>query len=303
MAKFRILSCKNMNTAMIYNFIELFHFDFFRNALIAAFLASITCGIIGAYIVSRRMVFISGGITHASFGGIGLGYYLGLNPILGAAVFSVLSALGIRFISKRNDIREDSAIGILWSFGMAVGIIFIFLTPGYAPNLMTFLFGSILTVTSADLIWMAVLTMVSALFFIFFYRIILFVSFDEEYARAHRVPVDFINYLLISLVALAIVLNIRVTGIILVISFLTIPQTTSNLFVSDLKKIIFLSIAIAFAGSIAGLFLSYFLNIPSGATIIFVFVLFFIIGKMIKLLQIKIRVNKALENMEASSKH
>jgi zinc transport system permease protein len=272
----------------------LLQYDFFRNALIAAFFASVSCGIIGAYIVARRMVFISGGITHASFGGIGLGFYLGINPILGAAVFSVLSALGIRFMSQRTDIREDSAIGILWSFGMAVGIICIFLTPGYAPNLMTFLFGSILTVTPGDLIWMAILSLSSAAFFTFFYRIILFVSFDEEYARAHRVPVDFINYLLISLVALAIVLNIRVTGIILVISFLTIPQTTSNLFVSDLKKIILLSIAIAFTGSVAGLLLSYFLNIPSGATIIFVFVLFFVIGKLVKLLQTRFRVKRAL---------
>jgi zinc transport system permease protein len=279
---------------MIPNLLDLLHYDFFRNALIAAFFASISCGIIGAYIVARRMVFISGGITHASFGGIGLGYYLGINPILGAAIFSVLSALGIRFMSQRTDIREDSAIGILWSFGMAVGIICIFLTPGYAPNLMTFLFGSILTVTPGDLTWMAVLSVSSAAFFIFFYRIILFVSFDEEYARAHRVPVDFINYLLISLVALAIVLNIRVTGIILVISFLTIPQTTSNLFVNDLKKIIFLSIAIAFTGSVAGLLLSYFLNIPSGATIIFVFVLFFVIGKLLKLLQTRGRVKRAL---------
>jgi zinc transport system permease protein len=254
-------------------------YDFVLHAVEAAFLASITCGFIGAYIVARRMVFISGGITHASFGGIGLGYFLGLNPIFGAAVFSILSAFGIRLVSKQTDIREDSAIGILWSFGMAVGIIFIYLTPGYAPNLMSYLFGSILTVTSTDLIMMGVLAAVTVSVFLLFYRTILFISFDEEYARSHNAPVETFNYLMLTLVALVIVINIRVAGIILVISYLTIPQSTANLFVNDLKKIILLSMAISFTGSMTGLFLSYYWNIPSGATIIFVFVLIFILGR------------------------
>jgi len=257
-------------------------YDFILHALEAALLASITCGIIGAYIVARRMVFISGGITHASFGGIGLGYFLGINPILGAAVFSILSAFGIRLISKQTDIREDSAIGILWSFGMAVGIIFIYLTPGYAPNLMSYLFGSILTVTSTDLTMMAILATITVLIFLLFYRTILFISFDEEYARSHNAPVETFNYLMLILVALVIVINIRVAGIILVISYLTIPQSTANLFVNDLKKIIIFSMIISFAGSILGLLISYYWNIPSGATIIFVFVLIFLFARIIK---------------------
>jgi len=256
-------------------------YDFVIHALEAAFLASITCGFIGAYIVARRMVFISGGITHASFGGIGLGYYLGINPIFGAAVFSILSAFGIRLVSNQTDIREDSAIGILWSFGMAVGIIFIYLTPGYAPNLMSYLFGSILTVTPTDLAFMGILAVVTVTVFLLFYRTILFISFDEEYARSHNAPVETFNYLMLTLVALVIVINIRVAGIILVISYLTIPQSTANLFVNDLKKIIILSILISFTGSITGLFLSYYWNIPSGATIIFVFVLIFMIARAI----------------------
>lgn len=256
-------------------------YDFVRHAVEAAFLASITCGFIGAYIVARRMVFISGGITHASFGGIGLGYFLGINPILGAAIFSVLSAFGIRLVSKQTDIREDSAIGILWSFGMAVGIIFIYLTPGYAPNLMSYLFGSILTVTTTDLVLMGMLAAITVIVFVLFYRTILFISFDEEYARSHNAPVETFNYLMLTLVALVIVINIRVAGIILVISYLTIPQSTANLFVNDLKKIIILSMIISFAGSLTGLFLSYYWNIPSGATIIFVFVLIFIIARAI----------------------
>jgi zinc transport system permease protein len=256
-------------------------YDFVVHAVQAAFLASITCGFIGAYIVARRMVFISGGITHASFGGIGLGYFLGLNPILGAAIFSILSAFGIRLVSRQTDIREDSAIGILWSLGMAVGIIFIYLTPGYAPNLMSYLFGSILTVTPADLAFMDALAAITVLIFLLFYRTILFISFDEEYARSHNAPVETFNYLMLTLVALVIVINIRVAGIILVISYLTIPQSTANLFVNDLKKIIILSMIISFAGSIIGLFLSYYWNIPSGATIIFVFVLIFILARTV----------------------
>ena len=227
------------------------------------------------------MVFISGGITHASFGGIGLGYFLGINPIFGAAIFSILSAFGIRLVSKQTDIREDSAIGILWSFGMAVGIIFIYLTPGYAPNLMSYLFGSILTVTPTDLAFMGILAAVTVTVFLLFYRTILFISFDEEYARSHNAPVETFNYLMLTLVALVIVINIRVAGIILVISYLTIPQSTANLFVNDLKKIIILSMIISFAGSITGLFISYYYNIPSGATIIFVFVLIFAIARTI----------------------
>lgn len=254
-------------------------YAFVLHALEAAFLASITCGFIGAYIVARRMVFISGGITHASFGGIGLGYFLGINPIFGAAIFSILSAFGIRMVSKQTDIREDSAIGILWSFGMAVGIIFIYLTPGYAPNLMSYLFGSILTVTPTDLLLMAILAAVTTVIFLLFYRTILFISFDEEYARSHNAPVETFNYLMLALVALVIVINIRVAGIILVISYLTIPQSTANLFVNDLKKIIILSTIISFSGSITGLFLSYYWNIPSGATIIFVFVLIFMVAR------------------------
>ncbi len=256
-------------------------YDFVRHAVEAAFLASITCGFIGAYIVARRMVFISGGITHASFGGIGMGYFLGINPIFGAAVFSVLSAFGIRLVSRQTDIREDSAIGILWSFGMAVGIIFIYLTPGYAPNLMSYLFGSILTVTTTDLAFMSILAVITVAVFLFFYRTILFISFDEEYARSHNAPVETFNYLMLTLVALVIVINIRVAGIILVISYLTIPQSTANLFVNDLKKIIILSMIISFTGSLTGLFLSYYWNIPSGATIIFVFVLIFAIARTI----------------------
>jgi len=279
---------------MIEQLAALFEYRFFINALLAALLASIGCGIIGSYIVARRMVFISGGITHASFGGIGIAYYMGLNPVLGAALFSIMAALGIEWVSERSDIREDSAIGILWSFGMAVGIIFIFITPGYAPNLMSYLFGSILTVSTADLWLIGALAAALAVIFILFYHPILFVAFDEEYARSHKAPVSLIKYLMISLVALTIVLNIRLVGIILVISFLTIPQSTANIFTKRFDKIILLSILFGAIGSVGGLLISYYYNIPSGATIIFVFVIIFIFSKITKMISVSKRIGRQM---------
>lgn len=272
--------------------LDLFHYHFFLNAFLSALLASIACGFIGTYIVARRIVFISGGITHASFGGIGISYFMGFNPVLGAAVFSILTALGIEFISKRTEVREDSAIGILWSLGMALGIIFIFMTPGYAPNLMTYLFGSILTVNTTDLMLMGLNTLIIVIFFFVFYRLILYISFDEEFARAHKVPVSLINNILLIMVALTIVLSIRVVGIILVISFLTLPQTTANIFTKDFKKMIGLSVLIGCIGSFAGLMFSYYFNIPSGASIIFSFAIIFILTRLGKEVWLRIHFNK-----------
>jgi zinc transport system permease protein len=257
------------------NLIALFNFGFFRNAFLAAFIASITCGIIGTYIVSRRIVFISGGITHASFGGIGMGYYFGFDPILGAVAFGILSALGIEFFTKRADLREDSAIAMLWSLGMALGVIFIFLTPGYAPNLMSYLFGNILTVSKSDLIYLFILAVFVIGFFLTFYRMIIFVSFDEEFAMTNNAPVRLFNALLISLVALTIVLNIRVVGIILVMSLLTIPQAIANLFTKRFDIMMIYSIFFGFLGSITGLAFSYIYDIPSGAAIIFTLVVLY----------------------------
>jgi zinc transport system permease protein len=262
------------------NLIAIFNLGFFRNAFIAAFFASITCGIIGTYIVSRRIVFISGGITHASFGGIGMGYYFGFNPILGAVVFGIISALGIEFFTKRADLREDSAIAILWSLGMALGVIFIFLTPGYAPNLMSYLFGNILTVSKEDLIYLLLLAIFVIGVFLIFYRMIIFVSFDEEFALTNNAPVRLFNALLISLVALTIVLNIRVMGIILVMSLLTIPQAIANLFTKRFDYMMFYSIGFGFLGSVTGLSFSYIYDIPSGAAIIFSLVVLYGLIKM-----------------------
>jgi len=272
--------------------LEFFNYQFIVNALLASLLGSITAGIIGTYIVTRRMVFITGGITHASFGGLGLGYFIGINPMLGAGLFGILAGLGVEFLSKYRKIREDSVIAMTWSFGMAVGIIFIFITPGYAPNLMSYLFGNILTVSNADLIAMAILMLLVLGLFIPFFRIIQFITFDEDYAITSRIPVYLFKYLLISLVALTAVMYIRVAGIILVLSLLTIPQNTALLFSNNLWKIILLSIGFGILGSLIGLIISYVWNIPSGASIIFTLALIYLVGSVIRNLHTAIRVKR-----------
>ncbi len=259
--------------------ISIFQYSFFTNALIAGFLTSILAGIAGTYIVSRKIVFISGGITHASFGGIGLAYFLGLNPFLGAAVFAVLASLGIEWTTSKANVREDSAIAILWSLGMAIGIIFVFLTPGYAPNLMSFLFGNILTVTKTDIVFMLVLAVIVTACIIVFYRPILFTAFDAEYAKTTGLNTKLIKYVIAAVIALTIVFSIRIAGIILVLSLFTIPQAIANIFTHDFKKMIFYSTGFGFLGITAGLIGSYYYNLPSGAIIIFTLILLWLLIK------------------------
>jgi zinc transport system permease protein len=262
--------------------IDLLQYGFFVKAFIAAVFASISCGIIGGYVVAKRIVFISGGITHASFGGIGLAFFLGFNPLLGAVLFAILSALGIQFFTKVAEIREDSSIAIWWSLGMAVGIIFVFLTPGYTPNLMSYLFGNILTVTTSELWLMFLLVIIILVVFLIFFKPILYIAFDEEFAKTAGLPVALFNYVTMTLIALTVVLNIRVVGIILILSLLTIPQATANLFTSDFKKLLLLSTLFAFTGTVTGLFISWMLDIPSGAAIIFTLVIVFGVLKLVK---------------------
>ena len=263
-------------------FLRLFTFGFFQKSLLAALFTSISAGITGTYIVSRRIVFISGGITHASFGGIGLAFLLGFNPLAGAALFAVLTAFGIQFFSDRIHIREDSSIAIWWSLGMALGVIFIFMTPGYTPNLMSYLFGNILTVRSSELWAMLLLLLLLGGFFIRWFREILYIAFDEEFARASGIPVNFLNYGVMTLIALVLVMNIRAVGIILILSLMTVPQATANLFTRDFRKMMILSVLFAFTGTFSGLIISYFLNIPSGATIIFTLIILFGVMKLVR---------------------
>ncbi|OFY61308.1 MAG: hypothetical protein A2X04_09155 [Bacteroidetes bacterium GWF2_41_9] len=272
---------------------SIFQYDFIVRAILGALFASITAGLAGTYIVSRRMVFLSGGITHASFGGIGIGYFAGINPVIGAAVFGILSALGVEYLSGRQKIREDSAIGILWAFGMAIGIIFIYLTPGYSPNLMSYLFGSILTVSDADIIALGVMSIILILYFLIFYRTILYISFDESYARTYSSYVDIFKYVTTSLMALTIVLNIRMAGVVLVLSLLTIPPNIAMIFTRVYFKVVVLSVLAGFLGTSAGYTISYFAGIPVGATIIFTLVIIWVVAKGINQLLLRYkRINR-----------
>ena len=218
------------------NILELFNYAFFRNAIIGSLFASIACGIIGTYVVSRRLVFISGGITHASFGGLGIGFYFSLPPIISAMIFSIFSAFGIQWLSRKQGVREDSAIAVFWSLGMAIGIVLTFLTPGYAPNLSEYLFGNILTITVSDIIALIVLSIVLVMFFVLFYHEIISVSFDTEFARTRRIPTQFIEYTMMLFIAVTIVLSIRLVGIVLLMSLITVPQMTANLLTVNYHK-------------------------------------------------------------------
>jgi zinc transport system permease protein len=271
---------------------SIFQYDFIIKGLLGAIFASITAGLAGTYVVSRRMVFLSGGITHASFGGIGIGYFLGINPVVGAAVFGIMSALGVEYLSVKQKIREDSAIGILWAFGMAIGIIFIYLTPGYTPNLMSYLFGSILTVSKADIIALGTMSVILILYFGVFYRTILYISFDEVFARTYSSYVDIFKYVTTSLIALTIVLNIRMAGVVLVISLLTIPPNIAMLFTRVYLKIVIWSIISGFVGTATGYAISYYAGIPVGATIIFTLVIIWVLAKLTTLIILKISKKK-----------
>lgn len=263
------------------DFFELFRYDFFTNAILGALFASIACGIIGTYIVVRRLVFISGGITHASLGGLGIGFYFGLNPILSALVFSVLSAFGIEWLSGRKGVREDSAIAAFWSFGMAIGIICIYLKAGFAPNLSEYLFGNILTITTADIYAFAGLSVALAIVFSLFYHEIVYVAFDADFAKTRNFPVKLIEYAMMLFIAVSIVLTIRLVGVVLLMSLLTMPQMTANLFTANFKKMIFFSILFGLVGCLSGLILSAFFNVPSGAFIIFVLIVIYFVCRLI----------------------
>lgn len=227
--------------------------------------------------MAKRMVFISGGITHASFGGLGLAYFLGLSPLLGAAVFALAAAFCILYLSDNKRFKEDSLIGIFWSAGMAIGVLFIYLTPGYAPNLLSYLFGNILTVTGEQVILSLLLCLVIIVFFAKFYRPLFYIAFDKEYSRTHFIALNGLEIGVTALIALCIVLCMKLAGIILVISYLTMPQAIAGMFHKNFTKQLVWATIISCVGSIIGLFASAALKLPSGATIVLCFLLIFLV--------------------------
>ena len=271
-------------------FSDLVHYQYLLNAFTACLLSGITCGVIGTYVVCRRMVFLAGGITHASFGGLGIAFWMGANPIAGAMIFAVLSALGIEWAGSRGRIREDSAIGIIWSVGMAVGALFMSLRPGYTSgDLSAYLFGSIVTVTRGDVTALALLTLVILAGALLWLRPIMYVAFDRDFARSRGIPTRVVSYLMAALVAATIVLSIRIMGIVLLISLLTIPVTVVNAFSRDYRTIAATAPAVAVAGNVAGLAASYHFEVPPGAAIIFTLTLTLIVVKLLTLYRKKTR--------------
>lgn len=262
--------------------LELFDYTFFRNALLAVIILSVASAIIGTYIVTRRLVSISGGVTHACFGGLGLGYFLGINPVITAALFAVGSALGVEWLSARQRVREDSAIAVVWSIGMAIGVIFVFMTPGYVPELNSFLFGNILTVTSADLYAYLVFTAALLLFFGLRGREIVICAFDRDFAAVSGLPVKFISYTMTLFVAIAIVLTIRMVGIMLLMSLFALPQMTAEVFNNRFKGIALWSIAFSIAAGVSGLLLSTLGDVPPSAIIVAIMAAMFIVARTVK---------------------
>ena len=268
--------------------LEALQFDFMRNALIAGILVSISCGIIGTLVVVNRIVFISGGIAHAAYGGIGISYFFKFSPVLGAILFSIFSAMGRGILQRRLRERADTLIGVMWAMGMAIGIIFIDLTPGYKADLMSYLFGSILAVPHTDLWGMVLIDGLILGFVIIFYKELLAISFDETFVTIRNLPVELIYLLLMAAIALTVGMMMKVVGLIMVIALLTIPAAISSQWIKDMRKIMAVASLLGMIFTTTGLWLSYCLNLTSGATIILVagmaYFVSFLISRGMKLL-------------------
>ncbi len=241
---------------------------FLQNAIFGGLLATIACGIAGTFVVIKRIGYIAGGIAHAIMGGVGIAYYLGVNPLIGGAVSSLFFSIILGFIRIKGSEHEDTVIGALWALGMATGIIFIHLTPGYNVDLMSFLFGNILMISSNDIKLLLVLNVVVFSIVFLFYRHFISICFDEEYAKLKKIPVTIIYIILLSVISLTIVALMQVVGLILVIALLTLPSAISAMF--SKSPIVIMSLA-SILGSffvVSGIYFSYTTNLPAGSAII-----------------------------------
>lgn len=256
---------------------DLFGYTFFRYALAGLSLISIASALIGTYIVTRRLASISGGVTHACFGGLGLGYFLGISPIVSAAVFAIASSLGVEIMSSHGRVREDSAIAVVWAIGMAIGILFVFLTPGYVPELNSFLFGNVLTIGKDDLTAFTIFLAVLILFFAFYYHKIIAVAFDRDFANVINLPVRFISLSMTVLTAVCIVLTIRLVGVMLLMSMLVLPQLIAEFFCHRFGRMMVLSAVISLVCCLGGLFLASVVEVPCSALIVLSMALVYIV--------------------------
>jgi len=248
--------------------IDMLQFEFMKNAFGAALLASVLCGMMGTLVVVRRQVIIAGGVAHAAYGGVGLAFFLGISPRLGAIGFSLVMALIMAWVTLHKPSRSDSIIGVLWAVGMAAGVIFIDITPGYGSDLMSYLFGSILTVSRGDLWSMGSLVAISLLLGIPFHREILAFAYEPEVAKTRGVPVVLLHFVTIILISVAVVLLIRVVGLILVIALLTIPPSIAEQWAHSLFSMMGIAFVLSLLFSTIGLWLSFRFNVTAGAVII-----------------------------------
>jgi zinc transport system permease protein len=242
--------------------------SFLQHALIAGLLASLGCGVIGTYVVAKRIGFVAGGIAHSVLGGMGIAYFLGASPLAGALAAALVAALLIGWVNLRLRQNEDTIIAALWAVGMAIGVMFISRTPGYNADLMSYLFGNILMVSRVDLHVMAALDAVTLLIVALFSKQFLAVSFDEEFARVRGIHVEFFHLLLLCLVALTVVVLIQLVGLILVLALLVLPAAIAAQYVARLLPIMALAVVLGMAFTCGGLALSYAPDLPAGATII-----------------------------------
>jgi len=265
--------------------LEALQFEFMRNALLAGLLTSVACGVIGTFVVVNRIVFLSGGIAHAAYGGIGLAFFFGLPFVVGTLGFALLVAMVMAVVTLKARHRSDTIIGVLWAVGMALGVILLDLTPGYNVDLMSFLFGSILAVPTSDLWLMLVLNILILLTVAYFYHDFLALSYDEDFAKVRGVRVKLLYFLLLAMVALSVVMIIRLVGLILVIALLTIPPYIAEKYSGSLRTMMFLSFLLSCFFTMVGLWVSYVFNLTSGATIIMVAGVCFFISLFFELLR------------------
>lgn len=258
------------------------NYNYMQNAVTAALLASIICGIIGTIIVEKKLVSMSGGIAHASFGGIGAGYFFGIEPIVGGLVFAIATSLSVGKIKRAGKTNTDTIVSMFWSAGMAIGILFISITPGYPPDMTSYLFGDILTVNTLYIRIMLLLSLVVVVAVSIIFNYWKIYLFDEEYAKIIGLNVLVMEIILYTLVSLSIVILIKVVGVILSLAMLTIPPAISRLFTNDLKQMMIWSGLLGIFFSFAGLTISYYVNIPSGATIILVGITAYFLALLVK---------------------
>lgn len=255
--------------------LEMFAYAYMQRALIAGVLVGAMCAVIGVYVVLKGLAFIGAGIAHASFGGVAIGVLLGINPIWAAVVFCILTAWGIGLVSRKGNVREDTAVGVFFASTMALGILILGLIHGYQVDLFSYLFGSIIAVTLQDVWTTIIITAVVLGCVIFLYKDLMFISFDPEMAEVTGVPAGKLYFLLITMMALTVVMSIKVVGIVLVSALIVTPAAAAYQLTEKFRNMMWLSVAFGVGSTVFGLILSDWLRIASGATIVLLATLVF----------------------------